>query len=176
MEIRNEIKDTSNIESVEIETHEAGYSILGREREKWAPKTKETADHSLPYIVGVALLDGGVENASYSARRLSSPELLRLLGKISVKEDPELTRMYPKRIANRIRVRLGDGRNIVQEVDVPKGHPKNPMSLEDIESKFIRLTKRFLKTSQIERIFEFVSGIEDEKLISHLFDLCVVKS
>ena len=176
LEIRNEIKDSGNIESVEIETHEAGYSILGREREKWAPKTKETADHSLPYIVGVALLDGKVENSSYSTRRLSSPELLRLLVMITVKEDHDLTRLYPKRIANRIRVGLADGRDIVREVEVPKGHPDNPMSLEDIELKFTSLTKRFFKDRQIERIFEFVEGIEDEELISPLFDMCTVKS
>ena len=54
--------------SVEVETHEAGYTILGKDKEKWVPSTKETADHSLPYMVGMALLEGKVDNSTYSAR------------------------------------------------------------------------------------------------------------
>jgi len=54
----------NKVESVLVETHEAGYAILGKDKEKWKPKTKETADHSLPYIVGMALLKGGVDNST----------------------------------------------------------------------------------------------------------------
>ena len=74
MEARKEIEDPEKeIESVEIQTHEAGYTILGKDPEKWSPKTKETADHSLPYIVGMALLEGKIDNSSYSLRKISNP-------------------------------------------------------------------------------------------------------
>jgi 2-methylcitrate dehydratase len=172
LEIRKQIKKADEIQSVEIQTHEAGYTILGKDKEKWAPKTKETADHSLPFMVGAALLYGKVDNASYSPRRLADPELLRLLKKISVREDPELTRDYPRKIANRIRVKLSGGQVITRQVDTPKGHPNNPMSQQEVEEKFKRLTRTILKEGQIERIFEYVWNIEAQEEISQLFTLC----
>jgi 2-methylcitrate dehydratase len=177
LEIRNEIKkEESKIDSVEVETHEAGYNILGKDREKWAPKTKETADHSLPYMVAVALLDGTVNNSSYSQRKLSNPDILALLPKISVNEDAQFTLEYPNKIANRIKVKLSNGHSITKQVEVPKGHPANPVTQEEIEQKFSSLTGKLLKRSQIERIFEFVWNVEKQRDISLLLDLCAFGS
>src|SRR5207244_3777550 len=70
LEVRKEIEKPEDIVSVEIASHEAGYTILGKDAEKWNPLTKETADHSLPYIVGVALLEGKIDNSTYSEKKL----------------------------------------------------------------------------------------------------------
>ena len=176
IELRKQIRNLEEITSVEIETHEAGYTILGKDREKWKPKTKETADHSLPYIVGVALLEGKVDNQSYSPKKIASAKILNLLEKISVKENTEFTQAYPTKIANRINVTLRDGSVVTNEVDVPKGHPNNPMSTQEIEEKFKRLTKNVLKESQVERIFKFVWNLEKQEDMVGLFRLCVTRS
>lgn len=176
LELRKEIKNPEEIASVEIETHEAGYTILGKDREKWKPKTKETADHSLPYMVGVALLEGKVDNHSYSRKKLASAKILNFLDKISVREDAEFTQAYPTKIANRIKITLRNGSVVTKEVDVPKGHPNNPMSTQEIEEKFKRLTKNFLKDSQVERIFKFIWNLENQEDVSGLFRLCVIDS
>ncbi len=175
LEARKEIEDPEKeIESVEIQTHEAGYTILGKDLEKWSPKTKETADHSLPYIVGMALLEGKVDNSTYALKKISNPIVLKFLKKIRVTEDKELTSAYPKHIANRLTVKLSDGKTITKQVDIPKGHPSNSMTTEEIEDKFRHLTKRFLKPPQMEKIIQFVWNIESEEAISPLLKMCIV--
>src|SRR5207245_696054 len=69
LEARKEIEKPEDIVSVEIASHEAGYTILGKDPEKWNPLTKETADHSLPYIVGMALVEGKIDNSTYTEKK-----------------------------------------------------------------------------------------------------------
>src|SRR5437879_7051401 len=122
LEARKEIEKPEDIISVEIASHEAGYTILGKDPKKWNPLTKETADHSLPYIVGMALLEGKIENSTYSPAKFRNRKTLDFLKKITVKEDKRLTALYPRDgIANRIRVRTKSGKTLEEEVIFPKG-------------------------------------------------------
>lgn len=163
-----------DVAKVEIETHEAGYTILGKDREKWVPATKETADHSLPFMVGMALLRGKVENGTYSSRNIGDPRVLAFLKKITVTEAEDLTTMYPKHIANRVTLRLGDGRTITEQVDDPKGHPNNPMTKEDVEKKFRSLTRKSLSEADAREILDYVWSIE-KRPVPDLLELCVVR-
>jgi 2-methylcitrate dehydratase len=145
IELREKVGDPARVESVLVETHEAGYTILAKDKEKWRPTTRETADHSLPYTVATALLDGRVDNASYSPRRLADPKVRRLVSKVKVREDPALTALYPAGgMPNRITVKMPGGRTESAECAVPKGHPANPMVRGEVESKFRGLTERRL--------------------------------
>jgi len=176
LELRKEIEDVGEVESVLIESHEAGYTILGRDPEKWRPSTKETADHSLPYIVGMALLEGRVTNATYSQARFMDRENLEFVRKISVREDPSLTALYPDRgMANRITVVLKDGRRLTREVVIPRGHPANPMTDGEIEEKFIRLTRRYLGNKRTKRVLEKLWALEECKDLNAVFDLLAVR-
>jgi 2-methylcitrate dehydratase len=168
LELRKEVGNTNEIESVEVETHEAGYAILGKDPEKWTPETKETADHSLPFIVGLALIDGKIDNSSYSQRKIHDGRIRTFLKKITVKEDPALTAMYPGSIANRVTIVTKSGRRIGKQVNDPRGHPKNPMTDEEVESKFLSLTKRFLSMDQARRVMRLVWRLEREENISEL--------
>lgn len=171
LEARRRAGKRAKIDSVEIDTHEAGYMILGKDKEKWAPSTKETADHSLPYMVGMALLRGRVDNGTYSERNIRDAQVLSFLKKIKVREDPALTAMYPDHIANRVSLKLTDGRRVAEEVDDPKGHPNNPMSREEVEAKFQRLTRSFLSESRKKEVFDYVWGIE-RRDVGQLLELC----
>jgi 2-methylcitrate dehydratase len=168
LELRKEVGNTNEIESVEVETHEAGYAILGKDPEKWTPETKETADHSLPFIVGVALIDGKIDNSSYSQRKIHDGRIRTFLKKITVKEDPALTAMYPGSIANRVTIVTRSGRRIGKQVNDPRGHPKNPMTDEEVESKFLSLTKKFITMDQARRVMRLVWRLEREENISEL--------
>jgi 2-methylcitrate dehydratase len=169
LEVRKEIDGRPNeIQSVLVETHEAGYTILGKDMEKWTPETKETADHSLPFIVGVALLEGRIDNGSYSGRKIRDPRIRAFLKKIVVKEDPELTTLYPASIANRVTVVTSSGRKVSRQVNDPRGHPKNPMTDEEIESKFLSLTGRFLTEEQAREVLGYVWRLERKGEISGL--------
>jgi 2-methylcitrate dehydratase len=168
LDVRKEIDGPNQIESVLIETHEAGYTILGKDSEKWTPETKETADHSLPFIVGVALLDGRIDNSSYSERKIRDPRIRAFLKKITVKEDPELTALYPGSVANRVTLVTSSGRKVSRQVNDPRGHPRNPMTDEEIEAKFLSLTRRFLTEDQAREVLGYVWRLEREGEISGL--------
>ncbi len=148
-----------SIEAITIRTPDVSYEIIGRDPEKWHPKTRETADHSLPYCVAVALMDGEMSLRQFGPRRLVDPKLHRLMQKVRVLSDPELSATYPDAIANIVEVRV-NGRDEVERVDHPRGHPKNPMTDEEIEEKFRRLAGRLLSKSQIEKILGRVWALE----------------
>ncbi|MDA4113671.1 MAG: MmgE/PrpD family protein [Thaumarchaeota archaeon] len=174
LQARSKIGSVDEISSVEVETHEAGYTILSKDKEKWAPSTKESADHSLPYMVGMTLLQGKIDNSTYSSKNIGDPRVLSFLKKIKVREDSALTEMYPRHIANRVTLRLKDGRTLTEQVDDPKGHPNNPMTREEVEAKFRRLTARFLKEAEAHEITDFVWNLEKRR-VATLGELCVVR-
>jgi 2-methylcitrate dehydratase len=172
LEARREIEGPEDVDAVEIYTHEAGYTILGRDREKWSPSTKETADHSLPFMVGMALLKGRVDNSTYSPRNFRDPRVLKFLERIKVFEDKGLTDLYPRHIANRVVLRLRNGTTVSKEVDDPKGHPNNPMTNEEVESKFRRLTAKAMSERKASQVLSHLWRLEEEDDISSLLRLC----
>jgi len=178
LELRRKIEGdpAKRIAFVGIETHEAGYTILGKDPEKWAPETRETADHSLPYIVAMALIEGKVDNETYAPRNLKDPAVREFMKRVIVKEDKALTAAYPGSISNRITVKLDDGKTFSSQIDDPRGHPKNPMTEEEIEQKFRLLTKGTLKQAQVGKVLEFVRTVEKQRDVSRLFESCVVKA
>ncbi|MDG6998825.1 MAG: MmgE/PrpD family protein [Nitrososphaerota archaeon] len=166
IEVRKNIKDTGTVDSVEICSHEAGYTILGNDPAKWNPTNKETADHSLPYIVGMTLLEGKIDNSSYSAKKIRDQRILDLLKKTTVKEDKELTKMYPEAVPNRVTVKLSTGQTVSEQVNYHKGHPKNPMSEKDIEDKFRGLTKHNLGSQRTKKTLNTLWHLEKVKSMS----------
>ena len=175
LEVRRRVKDFDDVTSVLVETHEAGFNILGKDREKWRPRTKETADHSLPYVVGMALLHGTVDNSTYSTGNMANPKNLRLIGKIKVVEDPEFTALYPAEgIANRVTVTERGGREICAQVIVPKGHPLSPMTKADIEAKFLRLTGRRMGEREAKEAMSRLWNLEKERDLGRVLGLLVV--
>ena len=175
LEIRKKVREVERIESVLVETHEAGYAILGKDREKWAPKTKETADHSLPYVVGMALLHGAVDNSSYSGENLSDPGNLAFVKKVKVVEDPALTSVYPREIPNRITVQLRGGGVASAQVDIPRGHPEDPMTKDELEAKFLRLTSGKVKGPEGREALRRLWKLEGERGVGEVLALLRVE-
>ena len=128
--------EISEIESVEIFCDEFTKHEIGSEQEKWDPKTRETADHSLPYIFCRALIDGPITVTSFNETLVQDPSIRPFLSKIVVTVDPEIERRMPETMMVRVLVRLANG--MVHEVENinPPGHPANPMTGEDIVQKF----------------------------------------
>jgi 2-methylcitrate dehydratase len=171
LEARKEIDNPDDIVSLEIASHEAGYTILGRDPEKWNPMTKETADHSLPYIVAMALLKGKIDNSTYSEKNYRDPKILDFLKKITVVEDKAFSAKYPEAVANRITIKLSSGKVVVKEVEYHKGHPKNPMTDREVEEKFERLTKTNLTKVQSRRILDTVWQLEELRDLDNVVSL-----
>ena len=175
LEVRKSVKGMDEVKHVRVDTHEAGYNILGKDPEKWRPGTKETADHSLPYIVGMALLEGKVDNGTYSDRKLKSSRNLEFLRKITVEEDPALTALYPARgIANRVTLATNSGETVSREVVVPRGHPLDPMSREEVERKFRTLTRGKMPAARADEVLDLLWELEKVKDLGELIRLLKV--
>jgi len=159
-----------SIDAITIRTPDVSYEIIGRDPQKWHPKTRETADHSLPYCVAVALIDGEVGLRQFGPRRLADPRLHRLIQKVRVLSDPELSAAYPGAIANIVEIESG-GRRDVERVDHPRGHPKNPMTDEEVEEKFRRLSGRLLSKGQIEKVLSRIWSLEKVQKMGEIVGL-----
>jgi 2-methylcitrate dehydratase len=149
------------IRSLRIDTTHLGYVTAGRDREKWRPTTKDTADHSLPYIAARAMLDGAITNDSYSSDKLREPALLALIDGITVAEDPALTAMQPRAVPNRLTATLTDGREIVRQVDDVPGFVARPMTRDDVERKFRMNAGERLDAHKVHRVLDAFWTIDE---------------
>ena len=128
LELRRQVKHSEEISRVEIETFKTAIQIIAGDKEKWAPQSRETADHSLPYCVAVALTDGKVGLEQFSEKRIRDPKLRRLLRRVAVRENSEFSRAYPRANTNLVRIILRGGSSLEKKVSYSKGHAKNPVS------------------------------------------------
>ncbi len=131
----------AGVTGIEIGSYDVAIEIIGRDPEKWRPHTRETADHSFPYCVAVALMDGKVTLRSFESTRLSDPALQKLMHKVRVVPQPDFAGRYPDAMPTRVTVRTKAGQTYQKQVDSPLGHPANPMSDQHVEEKFHMLTK-----------------------------------
>ncbi len=158
LELRDEFK-LDDLERIRIETYGVAVRNAAGEPEKWDPSTRETADHSLPYVVAVALTDGAVTPASFNEKRIRDPLLRPLMRKVEVSEDPEATRDYPAQQRARMEITLQSGRRLTRSEDYPKGHSRNPLTDSELEQKFLGLTAGVLSAQRqaalLERLWRF---------------------
>jgi 2-methylcitrate dehydratase len=136
LEVAREVGSLDRIAAVEIATSRRGYERTGSEPEKWDPKTRETADHSLAYITARAMFDGDITNESFAEQKFRDPAVLAFMQKIKVAEDPALTARTGGAVPTRLTATLSDGQRITREVDHAPGFAARPMNRSEVERKF----------------------------------------
>jgi 2-methylcitrate dehydratase len=159
-----------DVEQILVETTTRGADILS-DASKFNPETKETADHSLPYVIAVAVADGNVLPDSFSDEKLFDPRIRELLGKINVVADPEIDALFPGVKRARVEIRIKNGEVGIAQVDHAKGSPGNPMSDKEIEAKFRANAQRAVGKIRQEQIVEATMRFEecdDIKAFMHL--------
>jgi 2-methylcitrate dehydratase len=144
----------------------------GSEPAKWAPTTRETADHSLPYVVAAALLNGEVTLVSYTDEMLASPAMRTLMQKITVVVDEQIESEWPGTIQIRATVKLADGSTREVHARDPKGTYRNPMNREDIKVKFEQLVTPVLGAATVG-VFDHVWNIADSDDCAKVFEQLV---
>jgi 2-methylcitrate dehydratase len=123
-------------------------------------RTKEQADHSLPYLLAVALLDGDVMPAQFAPDRITRADVQQLLKKVSVRPDQEFTEQYPTKMPAKITVRLQDGQVIEHEVQDFPGLASHPFTWEDSVEKFDRLVTGRVDEGLCREIKDAVHSLE----------------
>jgi 2-methylcitrate dehydratase len=133
--------DPATVISIEAEVFQLAYDFAGGGLYGVdnGIHTKEQADHSLPYLLAVALLDGDVMPAQFQPERINKADVQRLLKKVSVRPNHEFTEEYPAKMPAKITVRLHDGQAIEHEVQDFPGLASHPFTWEDAVEKFDRL-------------------------------------
>jgi 2-methylcitrate dehydratase len=134
--------------------------MTGSEPEKWAPATRDTADHSLPYIVARAMVDGDITNESYAPDKLRDPDILAFMKKITVKEDPAFATPRGNAPSTRITATLTDGRQVTHQVDDMPGFPGRPMARTDAERKFRGNVGRRWPAARVRAALDALWGLE----------------
>ncbi|WP_226008121.1 MmgE/PrpD family protein [Natrinema salinisoli] len=130
--------DGSDVELIDLETFAGAKLIIGGgEGDRHTVETKAQADHSLPYMLAAALLDREMGNAQYEPERIDRDDVQYLLRHVTVEEDRAFTdRFEAGEMPARVTIELEDGTTHVVEKDAFQGHPTNPMSWDQVESKF----------------------------------------
>jgi 2-methylcitrate dehydratase len=170
LQVRGELGgDPDRIAHTHIDTFGASFEIIAKDPQKWDPKTRETADHSLQYIVAAALEDGEVTRATFDLERIRRPSTLhRLQHEVSLDEDPELTAGYPEGIPNRVVVTTRDGAQVERLVTHPRGHARNPMSDDEVAAKYRANVSGRWNDAKAERVAELVWTLDEAGTVDEL--------
>ncbi|HEU0021182.1 MAG TPA: MmgE/PrpD family protein [Dehalococcoidia bacterium] len=164
----------SDIKSIHIDSYRSAVSSASTEPEKWDPRTRETADHSIPFLVAVGLLDGAVTPATFTAERIGDPALRPLLNKMTIEENAEFTARYPSEYNCRIEVTTNSGDQKVAATSYPKGHRNNPLSDTEVSAKFRRLATPTLTSQQCDEALDLLWSLDNLTSLDDVFDALVV--
>jgi 2-methylcitrate dehydratase len=155
--------DPADVTSIEADVVQVTYDFTGGGR--FGPKTnvhtKEDADHSLPYLLAVALLDGDVQTPQLSSERIAKADVQSLLHKVRVRPDESFTVRYPDEFPSRVTVRLESGKSFTHEVFDYPGFPTRPFTWEEVSAKFDNLAGARIGAGLRRDIKNAVRSLED---------------
>lgn len=174
LELREELRKThqlqpEEIERIELDTFDVAYHIIGggEEGDKQQVSTKEEADHSLPYMLAVALLDGEVSPAQYRPERIRRDDVQALLRKVIVQPDDALSARFPAEMPCRLRIILKNRQQYSVEKRDYEGFATRPLSWESACAKFERLAAPYADQVLLQTLEKLVKSL-DEVEVRHL--------
>jgi 2-methylcitrate dehydratase len=171
---RHEQAQLAEIASIHIRTYQAAASSAATEPEKWDPKTRETADHSIPYLVAYAFQHGMVTPYSFSDAYLQDPAIRSLIATITIEEEPGFTYRFSDEYNCQMDVTTISGQHFSAAVTHPHGHFRNPMSDDDVEAKFRRLTADTMAPEQMDRVLASIWSLEAAENLSVCLDALII--
>jgi 2-methylcitrate dehydratase len=163
----------SDIAAIRIRTYRTAVRSAATDPQKWAPQTRETADHSIPFLVATAFQDGAVTPASFTTDRIHSPALHQLIAKMTIEEDLAFTQRFPEELNCSIEITSTSGQHFTAETPYPKGHRHNPLEDAELETKFRHLAAGILPEAQCGAALAQLWSLERAPNLRKLFDSLV---
>lgn len=160
LQVREKISSPEEIADVEIETVSTAIRLMAGDPDKWAPETRETADHSMPYTVAVALIHGAVEARHFDEAYLRDPAIRGLTRRVKARASEEADRRMPEAMLCRLTLTTHAGARHTAVVEYHRGHYRNPMSETEVEQKFRRLAQDVLAPRATDRLLESLWRLE----------------
>jgi 2-methylcitrate dehydratase len=149
-----------DVQEVIIYSLERAADILA-DPSKYDPRTKETADHSLPYVIAAAVADRQVTPLQFTDAKIMDPVIRAQLGKVKVIADAEIEAVFPELQRVRVVITTTDGRRFEEQLDYPKGDPRNPLSDDEISGKFAALAQGVATPEDVERMQAAVNRCDE---------------
>src|SRR6266436_2171794 len=165
----NDLKP-EQVEKVQIRSLARAADILS-DPSKYDPHTKETADHSLPYVIAAALAERQVTPVQFTMEKIMDPTIRAQLKKVEVVADPEIEKVFPALQRVIVNITTTDGRTFSKQLDYPKGDPRNPLSDAEIEEKFSALAEGVLSKSAQKKLVDAIWNLEKVGSVSKLMTL-----
>jgi len=161
LQLRHRITSPDDIAEIRIETVTTAIRLMAGDIDKWEPTTRESADHSMPYTVAVALIHGEVEEKHFGPLYLRDPRILELTKRVKASASEEADRRMPDAMLCRMELVTRSGESHRAVVEYHKGHWKNPMSETELEAKFRKLASQVLEPPRIERLLESLWRLDE---------------
>jgi 2-methylcitrate dehydratase len=158
------------ITKVRIHTLTRAADILS-DPSKYDPRTKETADHSLPYVIAAAIVDRQVRPASFTDEKIMNSDIRAQLKKVELVADPEIDRVFPALQRTIVRISASDGREFTKQLDYPKGDPRNPLTDQEVEGKFDSLADSVLSRSAQRKLKDAIWNLDKIESVRTLMSL-----
>lgn len=144
-----------NIDTVTITTIARACDILF-DQHKYHPESRETADHSLPYCIAAAIVDKKITTQSFSEEKLNDPRIREVIMKIKGEASIEFEKMFPAKQPSKVVIKTKEGNEYSEYLEYPKGDPREPMTLEDLENKFNALSANLLSADRQNKIKDII--------------------
>ena len=176
LEVRDKVSNVEDIAEVKVETLQTAIDIMAGDDEKWRPANRETADHSLPYSVAVALTYGNVEERHFDDEYLRDRSLLDPTQKVKVAASEEANRRAPEAMLATVELVGTSGeRHRSSPVAYHRGHWKNPMTDREVEDKFRALSTDLLGASQTDALLDRLWNLEQVEDIGEVLKMVRVE-
>ena len=155
------INSGKQVRSVHVRTFQNAIRAMAGDPSRWHPKTRETADHSIPYVIACALHFGSVEPKHFVEEMIRNPKLLTLMGKVKVSLDPDCDVLWPESIQNIVTVETTEGREYTAITPYHLGHYQNPISDSGIEEKYRSLCREYFSTKQQDESIKALWNVDE---------------
>src|SRR5271169_4512446 len=158
------------VEKIQIRSLARAADILS-DPSKYDPRSKETADHSLPYVIAAALVDRQVTPAQFTMEKIMDEKIRAQLQKVEVVADPEIEKVFPALQRVIVNLTTTDGRIFTKQLDFPKGDPRNPLSDAEVEEKFRALAEGVLSAKAQDKLIAAIWNLEKCASVAKLMAL-----
>lgn len=165
---------SGEIESVRVETYQSSYNSGAKDKEYWTPKTRETADHSMPFCVAVGILDGAITPETFVRDRHLDEDVKQLIGRMKVVVAEDFTKQAPAVRNCRITVSTRSGQDFCAQNKMTFDDIERGPSDAELEKKFCMLTEQFLTRDQQLRLLEATWNLERAGSMRAFVDLLEV--
>ena len=133
--------------------------------------TKETADHSLPYVIAAAIAERQVTPLQFTPAKIMDPVIRTQLRKVQVLADREIEKAFPELQRVVVRIHTIDGREFTTQLDYPKGDPRNPLTDKEVEEKFEALAGPVMSSEARRRAMDAIWNLEKQASVTELMKL-----